>query len=450
MAKILIVDDEPGQRSIIKKILQIKGYSILEADNAGSALQCAKEWQPNVILTDLKMKNCSGLDIIREIGQLESAPEVILMTAYGTVETAVNAMKAGAYDYLTKPIEKDVLLLVVERAAEKHLLKMDGVRIKGQETKHLFESVVSSSEAMKGILATAQKVAPTDATVLIRGESGTGKERIVRLIHFLSSRGNRPLQSINCSAIPDNLLESELFGYEKGAFTGALSAKPGIIEDADGSTLFLDEIGDMNLNTQAKILRVIQEKEIRHLGSTATMKVDIRIVAATNKNLEDAIKTGTFREDLFYRLNIIPITIPPLRSRKEDIPPLVKYFLSRRGTAKTIAPQALDYLLDYDWPGNVRELEAVMERLIILSSGSTITIEDLPIEIKNQRSAKNNTNSFFEIPTDGIVFEDFEKELLKQALERTHGIMTEAAKLLGMTYRTFQYRMTKFGLISPD
>jgi DNA-binding NtrC family response regulator len=356
-------------------------------------------------------------------------------------------MKSGAYDYPTKPIERDVLLLVVERAAEKHLLKMDGVRTKEQEKKILFESFVSASEAMKSVFDTIKKVAPTDATVLIRGESGTGKERVARLIHFLSNRGNRPLQSINCSAIPENLLESELFGYEKGAFTGANSVKLGIVEDAQGSTLFLDEIGDMNLSTQAKMLRVIQEKELRHLGATSTIKVDIRIISATNKNLEEAIKNGSFREDLFYRLNIIPVIIPPLRARKEDIPALVTYFLNRRGAIKTVHKDALDYLCSYQWPGNVRELEAVMERLIILSAHDVINIEDLPIEIRNPKTEMCDT---FEIPNSGMIFEEFEKKLLLQALTRSNGMMSEAAKLLGMTYRTFQYRATKFGIICPD
>lgn len=447
MAKILVVDDEPGQRSIIKRILETKGHSILEADNVKSALQVAAEWHPNVVLTDLKMKNCSGLEIVKVVSAAVYAPEVILMTAYGSVETAVNAMKSGAYDYLTKPIEKDVLLMVVERAAEKHLLKMDGVRIKEQEKKSLFESFVSASEAMKSVFNTIEKVACTDATVLIRGESGTGKECVARLIHFLSNRGNRPLQSINCSAIPDNLLESELFGYEKGAFTGANSVKLGIVEDAHGSTLFLDEIGDMNLSTQAKMLRVIQEKELRHLGSTSTIKVDIRIISATNKNLEEAIKNGSFREDLFYRLNIIPVTIPPLRARKEDIPALISYFLNRRGATKTVNKGALDFLCHYQWPGNVRELEAVMERLIILSAHDIISIEDLPIEIRNPKTQMADS---FEIPNSGMVFEEFEKKLLLQALTRSNGLMSEAAKLLGMTYRTFQYRATKFGIISSD
>jgi DNA-binding NtrC family response regulator len=447
MAKILVVDDEPGQRSIIRRILETKGHSILEADNVKSALQVAAEWHPNVVLTDLKMKNCSGLDIVKGVSSVDYAPEVVLMTAYGSVETAVNAMKSGAYDYLTKPIEKDVLLMVVERAAEKHLFKMDGVRIKEQEKKNLFEGFVSASEAMKSVFNTIEKVARTDATVLIRGESGTGKERVARLIHFLSDRGNRPLQSINCSAIPDNLLESELFGYEKGAFTGANSVKLGIVEDAHGSTLFLDEIGDMNLSTQAKMLRVIQEKELRHLGSTSTIKVDIRIVSATNKNLEEAIKNGSFREDLFYRLNIIPITIPPLRARQEDVPALIAFFLNRRDATKTVHKDALDYLCHYQWPGNVRELEAVMERLIILSAHDVITIEDLPVEIRNPKAELIES---FEIPNSGMVFEEFEKKLLLQALTKSNGMMSEAAKLMGMTYRTFQYRATKFGIISQD
>jgi DNA-binding NtrC family response regulator len=447
MSKILIVDDEAAQRLIIKNILIDKGYQIRESDGVESAVAAVTDWKPGVVLTDLKMKDASGLDLIKNISALQDSPEIIVMTAYGSVDTAVGAMKLGAYDYLSKPLERDELLLVIERAMEKYTLRMDGLRVREQATKSLFDGMIAESESMKKIIEALKKIAPTDATVLIRGESGTGKEKIAKLIHYLSNRGTRPMQSINCSAFPENLLESELFGYEKGAFTGANNSRPGIIEAAHGSSFFMDEAGDMSLSTQAKLLRVLQEKEIRRLGSNITVPVDIRIIAATNKNLEESIKKGLFREDLFYRLNIIPLYIPPLRERKEDIPSLVKYFISRRGNTKEIDSRALDLLFRYDWPGNIRELEAVMERTIILSSGDKITTDDLPAEICRNQPIKD---FWFEIPAGGIVFEDFEKRLLEQALSRSNGSMADASKILGMTYRTFQYRANKFGLTGSD
>jgi transcriptional regulator with PAS, ATPase and Fis domain len=304
--------------------------------------------------------------------------------------------------------------------------------------------MVVKSYSMQDVLDDVAKVAPSDSTVLIRGESGTGKERIARLIHYQSPRWHRPMQSINCAAFPETLLESELFGYEKGAFTGAHGRKIGLIEAASGSTLFLDEVADMSVNTQAKLLRVLQEKEIRRVGSVETVPVDVRIVAATNKNLKEEIEKRTFREDLFYRLNIIPILIPPLRERGEDIPALVEHFVSQSGRLKNVDPEAMRLLCDYDWPGNVRELEAVMERIAVLSTGDTVTPDDLPPELREK--SNHPTNRQWELPEGGVNFEEWERNLLAQALERAHGVMSDAAKLLGMTYRTFQYRAMKFGL----
>jgi DNA-binding NtrC family response regulator len=447
MAKVLIVDDEAGQRNIMASILRSAGYALVEAQNVDGALVELQDFRPDVVLTDLKMEGKSGLVLVEEVSRLSLPPEIVVITAFGSVESAVKAMRLGAYDYLTKPLEREVLLLVVQRAAEKYLLRIEGQQLRDELTKQLTEGLVAESASMKSVLEIVKKVALSDSTVLIRGESGTGKERIARLIHYLSTRGRKPMQSINCAAFPETLLESELFGYEKGAFTGAQSRHVGLVEAASGSTLFLDEVADMSLSTQAKLLRVLQEREIRRVGGTKNVPVDIRIIAATNKNLEDAIKQGTFRDDLFYRLNIIPIAIPPLRERVEDIEALVNFFISRSGKPKTVEAAAMKLIKEYSWHGNVRELEAVMERITVLSTNSVINIDDLPPELRqSQTPVFPSCSPVFELPGQGIVFEEWEKSMLSQALERSNGIMAEAAKLLGMTYRTFQYRAEKFGL----
>jgi DNA-binding NtrC family response regulator len=449
MSKVLIVDDEAAQRKIIASILKSSGHTIYEAPSVDEALQQIAENRPEVVLTDLKMPGKSGLTLVEETAQLPLPPEVVVVTAFGTVETAVRAMRSGAYDYLNKPLEREELLLVIERAAEKYSLRVDGFQLRMELTRQVKSGLVAESAAMRSVLEIVSKVAASDSTILIRGESGTGKERIARLIHYQSLRGHKPMQSINCAAFPETLLESELFGYEKGSFTGAQSRRIGLFESTNGSTLFLDEVGDMSLSTQAKLLRVLQEKEIRRVGGTKNIPVDIRIISATNKNLEEAIKLGSFRDDLFYRLNIIPITIPPLRQRKDDITALVHFFINRSGRPKTVDPQALQFLIDYDWMGNVRELEAVMERISVLSNNDVITVNDLPAELRNnspETAMLFSNTSAIELPKDGIIFEELERNFLLQALRRSNGIMAEAAKLLGMTYRTFQYRAEKFGI----
>jgi DNA-binding NtrC family response regulator len=452
MAKILIVDDEAAQRRIMSDILKAAGHRITVAETAEQAEETAGDFQPDVVLTDLKMPGRGGLALVEALSRLDVPPEVVVITAFGTVDTAVKAMRLGAYDYLTKPLEREELLLVAERAAEKFALRMESKRLRQELHGRLGEGLVAESGAMKNILDMVSMVAQSDATVLIRGESGTGKERIARLVHLQGSRGSRPMLSINCAAFPETLLETELFGYEKGAFTGAAARKIGLIESAHGGTLFMDEVGDMSLSTQAKLLRVLQEREIRRVGGTVTIPVDIRVIAATHKDLSEGIRQGAFREDLFYRLNVIPIVIPPLRERKEDIPALVRHFLSRSQRVKTIQPEALRMLNEYDWPGNVRELQAVMERISVLTRNVEITPADLPLELRlGSRRASGGANgtesgSPFEIPSEGLVFEDWEKTLLAQALSKSEGNMADAAKLLGMTYRTFQYRAMKFGL----
>ena len=445
MSKVLIVDDEAAQRNIVASILRSAGYVIYEAASVDEALKQVHEFRPEVVLTDLKMPGKSGISLVEKIAGIELQPEVVVITAYGTVETAVKAMRSGAYDYLNKPLEREELLLVVERAAEKYSLRVDGFHLRMELTRQVKSGLVAESQAMRTVLDIVAKVAISDSTVLIRGESGTGKERIARLIHYQSKRGHKPMQSINCAAFPETLLESELFGYEKGAFTGAQSQRIGLIESASGSTLFLDEVADMSLSTQAKLLRVLQEKKIRRVGGTKSISVDIRIISATNKNLEEMIKQGSFRDDLFYRLNIIPITIPPLRERKNDIKALVHFFINRSGRPKTVDPAALQLLIDYNWSGNVRELEAVMERISVLSGNDVITVADLPMELR-KNPAESQLNIPLVLPDEGIVFEDLERNFLLQALRRSNGIMADAAKLLGMTYRTFQYRAEKYGI----
>lgn len=450
MAKILIVDDEIAQRRIMGDILKAAGHQILLAENVDQAEEGIADFEPEVVLTDMKMPGRTGLNLVESIAKLKQPPEVVVITAFGTVDTAVKAMRLGAYDYLTKPIEKDELLLVAERAAEKFALRVEGHRLREELHGKVGEGLVAESRIMKDILEMVALVAQSDATVLIRGETGTGKERIARLVHLNGARGSKPLMAINCAAFPENLLETELFGYEKGSFTGAAARKIGLIESAHGGTLFLDEVGDMSLSTQAKFLRVLQEREIRRVGGTLSIPVDIRVIAATHKDLAEGIRQGTFREDLFYRLNVIPITIPPLRDRKDDIPALVNHFLSHSPRPKTINAEALQLLLQYDWPGNVRELQAVMERVSVLTKASEVTTADLPFELRTPSARSRNTGNGsaanWDIPSGGLVFEEWEKNLLAQALARSDGNMADAAKLLGMTYRTFQYRSMKFGL----
>ncbi len=456
--KVLIVDDDAAQRRIVASILSTEGHETHEAESVPAALEKLQQVSVEVVLTDLRMPGPGGLRLLQEAVRLMPAPEVVVITAFGSVDTAVEAMRRGAYDYLTKPLDKDELILVVQRAAEKFRLRGDSNRWR-QAQESGDGGLIAESPALRGILETLDRISQSDATVLIQGETGTGKERIAKLIHAHSKRGSKPMLSVNCAAFPENLLESELFGHEKGAFTGAASRKPGLFEVVEGSTLFLDEIGDMPPGLQAKMLRAVQEKEIRRVGGLVSIPVDVRIVAATHRNLPEAIARGAFREDLYYRLNVIPVVIPPLRERREDIPPLVRHFLEKPSRRKSIAPEALEALCRYPWPGNVRELEALLERVCILASGDTIGLGDLPAELRTSGVARVPTTPaipfvpggpMFEIPEDGLVFEGFERYLIQQALERSQGVMADAAKLLGMSYRTFQYRATKFGLLAES
>jgi len=447
MAKILIAEDDAAQRHIMASILRGEGHEVREAGSVPEALDHLQQRPSEVVLTDMRMPGPTGLHLLEAARKLAPAPEVVVLTAFGSVDSAVQAMRQGAYDYLTKPLDRDELVLVVQRAAEKYRLRGDSQRWRQASQNAADDGLIAESPSLKSILETLDRIAQSDSTVLVQGESGTGKERIAKLIHARSPRAGKPMLSVNCSAFPENLLEAELFGYEKGAFTGANARKIGLFEAAEESTLFLDEIGDMALSLQAKILRAVQEREIRRVGGLFPIPVDIRIIAATHRDLQDAVEKGTFREDLYYRLNVIPIRIPSLRERKEDVPALILHFLAHPSRRKTIRPDAMEALCRYDWPGNVRELQAVLERVCVLTPWPEIHLRDLPRELAQGGSLKpRGDGPAFDLPEKGIVFEDLERDLMRQALERTQGVMADAAKLLGLTYRTFQYRALKFGL----
>ena len=448
MNSVLVVDDQQAQCRILSSILKTAGYEVVLAGSVEEALKCLKTKEPDIVLTDLSMPGQSGIDLIEKINStLPEPPEVIVMTAYASIETAVKAIRLGAYDYLTKPLDQARLLKILNQAVQKKNSKKESLPFRSEMKVQLKADLVSQSPAMKGILDMLPRIAASDSTVLIRGESGTGKEKIARAIHLLSTRGSHTMQAVNCAAFPESLLESELFGYEKGAFTGAQARKIGIIEAASQSTLFLDEVADMPSSLQVKLLRVLQEREIRRLGSTENIQVDFRLVTATNRPLEEFIQKGLFREDLYYRLNVIPILLPPLRERREDIIPLIEYFLVKKKLQKSFSKETLDVLSQqYSWPGNVRELEALVERLAVLSPSDEIGVKDLPSELLSSSNPLKTSSSSFVLSEQGVQFEDLEKQILIQALQKSNGVMADAAKLLGMTYRTFQYRAQKFGI----
>ena len=404
-----------------------------------------------MLLTDLKMPGMNGITLLEEAQREAPGCSAIVMTAHGTVDTAVEAMKKGAFDYLAKPLERDRLLLVLERAMETVRLRRENRSLRAQlRDRFRLENIIGQHGSMQDVFRLVQKIAPSSATVLIYGESGTGKELIARALHFNSPRASRPFLGVNCSAIPEPLLESELFGHEKGSFTGAIARKPGLFEQAHLGTLLLDEVGDLPSAMQAKILRAIQEKEIRRVGGEASIVVDVRIVAATNKNLALQMKEGKFREDLYYRLNVLPIFLPPLRDRSTDIPGLVEHFVGRfaRGAGKMpprVAPQTLSALMRYRWPGNVRQLESVLERAVLLAEGDELGPELLPPEVRENVSSPFR-DSEIDIPDEGISLEAVERELLEKAVRKAGGTLTRAARLLGISSRTLQYRLEKFGI----
>ena len=435
---ILVVDDEKNQREILETILSGEGYDVTTASSGEAAMKFVEARRFDLVLTDLKMTGMSGLDLLKELTNYDKSIIVILLTAHGSVDSAVDALRLGAFDYLQKPYDSEKLLDTVSRALNK-LTALD-------------TEIVSVSPEMDKVKKLILKIAKSNSTVLIRGESGTGKEMIARSIHGNSLRTNEVFQAVNCAAINENLLESELFGHEKGSFTGAVGEKKGLFEVADNGSLFLDEIGELDIALQAKILRALQEKEIRRVGGIKDIEVDVRVIAATNRDLLKMAEEKRFREDLYYRLNVLSIEIPPLRERRSDIPVLIEYFLKKhtRGTDRKVAIEndAKKLLLDYHYPGNVRQLESAIERAILLSENDTITLEDLPPEMTQMRAAGAvaGGDSQFKLPPEGVNFEDVERSLIMQAMDRTDNNITKSAKLLGLTFRTLQYRLEKFGI----
>lgn len=438
---ILVVDDEKSQREILEMILSGEGYDVTTASSGEAALKFVADRRFDLVLSDLKMTGMSGIDLLKELVAYDKSIMVILLTAHGTVDSAFEAKDMGAFAYLQKPYDREKLLETVSRALNK-LTQLD-------------TEIVSVSPEMDKVKKLILKVAKSNSTVLIRGESGTGKELIARSIHQNSPRASEVFQAVNCAAINENLLESELFGHEKGSFTGAVGEKKGLFEVADAGTLFLDEIGELDISLQAKILRALQERQIRRVGGTRELNVDVRVVAATNRDLLKMTQDGRFREDLYYRLNVLSIEIPPLRERQSDIPVLIDYFIGKHTKnssqkIKGLAADARKLLLDYAYPGNVRQLESAIERASLLAEGDTITLDDLPPEMQsNERAGAtggggDGTN--FKLPPNGINFEEVERGLILQAMDRTDYNITKAAKLLGLTFRTLQYRLEKFGI----
>ena len=429
------MDDEKSQREILELILSGEGYDVTTASSGEAAMKFVADRHFDLVLTDLKMTGMSGLDLLKELTDFDKSIIVLLLTAHGTVDSAVDALRLGAFDYLQKPYDREKLLDTISRALNK-LSTLDA-------------EIVSESPEMDKVKKLILKVAKSNSTVLIRGESGTGKELIARAIHKNSLRTDEIFQAVNCAAINENLLESELFGHEKGSFTGAINEKKGLFEVADGGTLFLDEIGELDIALQAKLLRALQEKQIRRVGATRDINVDVRVVAATNRDLLKMTEDKRFREDLYYRLNVLSIELPALRERTSDVPVLINYFLEKhtRGTSRkvTIEPAARKLLENYSYPGNIRQLESAIERAILLSENNTITVEDLPPEMIRE-TAPASADDLFKLPAEGVNFEDVERSLIMQAMERTDNNITKSAKLLGLTFRTLQYRLEKFGI----
>jgi DNA-binding NtrC family response regulator len=450
MANILIVEDEPRMRRLLEISLGEDGHHPQTVEDAETGLKFLRKESADLVVTDLKLPGMTGLDFLQEVKRLNAALPVIVMTAYGTVETAVEAMKAGASDYVLKPFSMAELKLVVRKELDVQRVREENRSLKEALGKrYQYQNIIARSAKMQEVLGLVERVASTNSTVLLGGESGVGKDLIARAIHQHSRRNAGPFIKINSTAIPDTLFESELFGFEKGAFTGAHASKPGKFELADKGTLFLDEIGDVPAPTQVKLLRVLQEREFERLGGTKTLKVDVRMIAATNRDLRAALEQGTFREDLYYRLNVVPIDIPPLREHKEDIPDLAKHFLARfvRENEKQIdglTPTAIKTLLDYHWPGNVRQLENAIERAVALTANKVLDAADFQLDTGQ---GKSNTSAASFLP-DGTTLEQWEDEMIREALRRANGNKSQAARLLGLSRNALRYRLAKIGV--PD
>ncbi len=444
--KILVVDDEQNARDALTTILREEGYEVAEAGDGEAGLERLTQFNPDVVLCDIKMPKLTGIELLKR-ARADGFDNIFIMaTAFGSIETAVEAMRAGAHDYITKPIDVTAVLVKIEKALETRQLRRDNAMLRERlHEKHRFANIVGESGELQAVFDVVKRAAPTKATVLVLGESGTGKELIAQAIHEESPRREKPFVKVNCAALSETLLESELFGHEKGSFTGAAGKREGRFELADGGTLFLDEIGDVTPALQVKLLRVLQQKEFERVGGTQTLKVDVRVVAATNKDLSVEVKAGKFREDLYYRLNVVSVTLPPLRKRKSDIPALVSHFIEKYNdahgkTVKGLAPGTLNALLSYDWPGNVRELSNVVERAVVLARENELTSDDLPATLRGPRPKDRAADSL--IP--GATLHEIEREAILRTLEMVDGSTSRAADVLGISVRKIQYRLKEY------
>lgn len=453
--RIILVDDEDNQRIPIKGFLEKKGYKVFDFPDADSAITFFRNNQIDLVISDMRMPGKSGKDLLIEVKEINPMVPVIISTAYGEVNDAVDLMKYGAFDYIQKPIELSDLITLIHKAENMSAIMSDNkslIQNIHSENSVSFSSIIYNGSVMEEVLSIASRVAESKASVLIRGESGTGKELIARAIHDASNRNENPFVVVNCAALPETLFESELFGHEKGAFTGAVKSRSGKFEQADTGTLFIDEVGDIPLPVQVKMLRALQFGEIERLGGEKTIKTDVRIVSATNRNLEDMIQNKEFREDLLYRLNVVTIEIPPLRSRRSDIKPLIDYFLDKYASLNgkssfNIDKESLDAMMKYSYPGNIRELENIIQRAVVMSRKSTITLDDLPPEIsKFDKASANSDEKCFEIGDLNLKVEKLETNLIQQALDITNGNQVKAAEMLNISERTIRYKINKYGI----
>ncbi|MBC8413032.1 sigma-54-dependent Fis family transcriptional regulator [bacterium] len=445
MGSILVVDDEQSMREMLQIFLSSEGYKVATANNGETAIEALKNDFFDLVISDMNMPKMGGMELLRQIKQTSPEIVVVIVTAFGSTESAVEAMKLGAYDYIQKPFKMDDIRLIVKNALEKSKLQKEVTILRGQLKAPSLENIIGSSQAMQSLFSLIKKSAESSASVLITGESGTGKELVAKAIHTLSARKENHFVALNCAAIPEGLLESELFGHMKGSFTGANSNKQGLFEFAHDGTVFLDEIGEMPMSLQAKLLRVLEGGIFRRVGGINDITVDVRVVSATNRNLQDMISDKTFREDLYFRLNVLSVKIPPLRERGDDIPLLVDYFLKKFATSKLFSAEAISMLKSYRWKGNVRELENIIERVVLLCDDQIIGPEHLPEEMSS-----STTPSKAGIPDEGIDFEkimdEIERTYLLKAMKKTGGKKTEAAKLLNITFRSFRHKLKKHGI----
>ena len=444
--RILVVDDEPAQRELVGGFLRKHGFDVVVAGGGREAVARFKQEPFDLVLTDQRMPDLSGIEVLEAVRSTSPETAVVIITAYGTIETAVRAVKAGAADYLTKPLNLDDLLHRVHRVRERQRLVTENRELReALAERHRVEGIIGDSGRMQEVLSLVRRVAPSDATVLIRGESGTGKELIARALHYAGPRAAGPLVKVNCAALAESLLETELFGHEKGAFTGAVASRKGRFELADGGSIFLDEIGDLPPHLQVKLLRVLQEREFERVGSSRPIKVDVRLLAATHRDLEALVREGRFREDLYYRINVVTIMLPPLRERREDLPPLIEHFLrafaGKNGkSVRGLTREAREALLRYDYPGNIRELENLIERAVVLTRDDVIGVEDLPLTLETPASGSGDEAGLI------AAVEGLERRMIREALAKADGTQTRAAEMLGISERVLRYKLKKYGL----